>query len=316
MINVGNTPLIEVDGIYAKLECVNPTGSIKDRMVQYVLDKSEKQGILTHGMTIIEATSGNTGIALSYFGREKGYPVTIIMPSDMSEERKEMITSLGAELILVSPGNFRKAGKLRDKMASQDPKYFNTRQFSNPLNVQCHYETTGQEIIKQMNGKSIDAFVAGVGTGGSLIEIAKALKEVNPNLIIVAVEPYESSVMSGGKSGSHTIQGIGDGFIPQIVGDGNGGLHELIDDIIRVKSDFAKEATKYLSHRKGFCVGVSSGANYLASRKLHHDVGNIVTIFPDGFGKYKSFGLTHCERGRCPYEKDRKDVLVQLNIST
>ena len=274
MPNVGNTPLIQVDGIYAKLECVNPTGSIKDRMVDYILDKSEELGLLKPGMTIVEATSGNTGIAISYFAKQKGYPVTIVMPEDMSDERKQIITSLGAELILVSPGNFAEAATVRNKIA-EDPKYFNTQQFSNPLNIQCHHETTGQEIIKQLNGESIDAFVAGVGTGGTLIGVAKALKEVYPNVQIVAVEPSESDVMSGGKPGEHYIQGIGDGFIPAIAGNGNGGLNSLIDRVIKVKSDNPKLSADNLSKKHGFCVGISSGANYVASRLLWFDFEKI-----------------------------------------
>ncbi len=312
MTNVGNTPLVKVDGIYAKLECVNPTGSIKDRMAKYILDKSEEQGLLKPGMTIVEATSGNTGIALSYFAREKGYPVTIVMPEDMSDERKQIITSLGAELILVGPQDFDEAARVRNEIAELRPNYFNTKQFSNPLNVQCHYETTGQEIIRQLNGESIDAFVAGVGTGGSLIGIAKAMKEVYPNIQVVAVEPSESDVMSGGKPGDHYIQGIGDGFIPAIAGDGNNGLHPLIDRVAKVKSKNAKQAAEYLSQKHGFCVGVSSGCNYLASKLLWFDFDKIVTLFPDGFRKYESFGLKHCEKGRCPYEDTRDDVLENI----
>ncbi len=308
MTSVGNTPLVQVDGIYAKLECVNPTGSIKDRMAKYILDRSEEQGILKPGMTIVEATSGNTGIALSYFAREKGYPVKIVMPSDMSEERKEIITSLGAELILVSPGNFAEAASVRDKIA-KDSSNFNTRQFSNPLNVQCHYETTGQEIIKQMNGKKVDAFIAGVGTGGTLIGVAKALKEKFPNIHIVAVEPSESPVMSGGEAGAHGIQGIGDGFIPAIASNNGEGVNRLIDEVICISTNEAKEVALNLQQQHHFCVGVSSGANFLAAKRISERFDNVVTIFPDGFGKYQSFGLKHCDKGKCPYENKREDVL-------
>jgi len=308
----GNTPLIEVDGINAKLECFNPTGSIKGRIAEFIIKKSEELGILKPGMTIVEATSGNTGIALCYYAGKKGYNTRIVMPSNMSDERKKILRSLGADLELCSPGDFKEAKRIRDKIA-EDDNYFNPDQFSNPLNVECHYKTTGQEIIKQMRnkGKTIDAFVAGVGTGGTLIGVAKALKEVNPYVEIIAVEPYESAVMSGGKPGSHEIQGIGDGSASNLANNENG-LHQLITDVIRVKSKNAKESAKYLSQKHGFCVGVSSGCNYLASRIMLPSFSNIVTVFPDGFRKYESFGLRHCEAGRCPYENERNDVLEQF----
>ncbi len=165
-MSVGNTPLVEVDGIYAKLECTNPTGSIKDRIAKYILDESEKKELLRSGMTIVEATSGNTGIALSYYAAQKGYKVVIVMPENMTEERKQIIRDLGAELVLCSAGDFLEAATIRDKM-TEDPQNFNPDQFSNPLNVECHYKTTGQEIlkqIKQFTPLAIDAFVVGVGT--------------------------------------------------------------------------------------------------------------------------------------------------------
>ena len=190
MINPGNTPLVEVEGVYAKLECVNPCGSVKDRIAKYIIEKSEQQGFLTAGNTIVEATSGNTGIAFSYYAREKGYPIKIVMPENMTEERKTIIKSLGAELILCSEeGSFAEAAQIRDKLA-QENGYFNPDQFSNPLNVECHQKTTGQEILQQCSDK-VDAFVAGVGTGGTLIGVGKALKEINPDVKIVAVEPTE-----------------------------------------------------------------------------------------------------------------------------
>ena len=283
MITIGNTPLIKVDKIFAKLECTNPCGSIKDRIAKYIIDKSEKKGILRKGMTIVEATSGNTGIALSYYGREKGYKVTIVMPENMTEERKQIIKDFSAELILCSKkGSFAEAAAIRDKIA-QSPGYFNPDQFSNPLNVECHYKTTGQEILKQMkkHSKKIDAFVAGVGTGGTLMGVGKALKEVFPDMKLVAVEPTESAVMSGGKHGEHKIAGIGDGFIPAIVKDeddnnlnnlnsnkNNERISKLIDEVICISSKDAINAAKYLSTQYGYCVGVSSGANFLAAKKL------------------------------------------------
>src|SRR3989338_670700 len=309
---VGNTPLIKVDGIYAKLECVNPTGSVKDRIAKYILEESERNGLLHKGKTIVEATSGNTGIALAYYGRELGHPVTIVMPRNMSEERKRIICDLGAELILCSEeGSFAEAAKIRDLMA-MEKRYFNPDQFSNPLNVECHYRTTGQEILQQIKRDqidSIDAFVAGVGTGGTLMGVGKALKEVYSNIYIAAVEPSESSVMSGGSPGLHKIQGIGDGFIPKIVQGPRGGLNQLIDEVICISSAEAKEAANYIRQEYGFCVGASSGANFLAARQLEKRFRTIVTIFPDGYGKYQSLGLKHCQLGRCPYESGRVEVV-------
>lgn len=305
----GNTPLVDVAGIYAKLECANPSGSIKDRLAEYILDESEKKGVLKPGMTIVEASSGNTGISLSYFAAQKGYKIIIVMPENMTDERKQIIRELGAELILCAAGDFVEAAAIRDRMA-EDLKYFNPDQFSNPLNVECHYKTTGREIIKQIrqNVPSVDAFVVGVGTGGTLIGVGKALKEVYPDVYIVAVEPVEAAVMSGGKYVPHEIFGIGDGFIPAIAGDGKGGLHALINEVICVSGKQARDAARYIEEEHGYCVGISSGANYLAAKKLADRFKTVVTVFPDGFSKYQSHGLKHCETGRCRYEDTQRTV--------
>lgn len=302
MIEVGDTPLLEVDNIYAKLECANPLGSIKDRMAKHIIEQSEKNGLLKPGMTIVEASSGNTGIALSYFAKQKGYPIIIVMPRNMTDERKRILTELGAELILCSEGNFKEAANIRDEIAT-DPKYFNPDQFSNSLNVECHYRTTAQEILNQMKPHAdvIDAFVSGVGTGGTIIGCGKRLKEVFPKIRIVAVEPTESPVMSGGAPGIHGIQGIGDGFIPAIVSNGHGGLNKLVDEVACCSTDQAKSAAKYLAEKKGICVGMSSGANFSAAKKIADTYGTTVTIFPDGFSKYKSQGLTRNGSGPCRY---------------
>jgi len=300
-LEVGNTPLVRVDGIYAKLECVNPTGSIKDRMVKFILDESEKRGLLKKGMVIAEATSGNTGIALAYFGRQMGYDVKIIMPDDMTEERKELIQGFGAELIL-SPAKegFLQALWIRDNMV-REGNCFTTDQFSNDLNTECHYQTTGQEMVRQLENESVSphAFVAGVGTGGTLIGIAKALREVNPNIYIAAVEPAESALMSGGEPGHHEIGGIGDGFVPALVRDEEGSLSPVIEEVIQIKSDEAIAESKRLAKDFGFCVGVSSGANFLAAKRLHRRFENVVTVFPDGYTRYESLGLG--PSGRCGF---------------
>jgi cysteine synthase A len=324
LVEVGDTPLLEVEGIFAKLECTNPLGSIKDRMAKYILDESERRGLLRPGMQIIEASSGNTGISLSFFARCMGYPITIVMPRNMTEERKRIIRILGAKMILCSPGDFAEAAAIRDEKA-EDPNYFIPDQFSNPLNVECHYKTTGGEILEQMgpHAERIDAFVAGVGTGGTLIGCGQRLREAFPDIKLVAVEPSESAVMTGGEPGIHGIQGIGDGFIPAIASNGKDGLHELIDDVVCISTEEAKEAAKYLSMEKGLCVGISSGANFLAAKQMHEKHGITVTIFPDGFSKYTSQGLKRSQEGPCPHHKEcfcplkdvcpKKDLYVDCN---
>lgn len=304
-LEVGNTPLLKVDGIFAKLECTNPMGSIKDRMAKYILDQSEKSGLLKPGMTIVEASSGNTGIALSFFAREKGYPVIIVMPKNMTDERKRILRNLGAELILCSEGNFAEAVKIRNELAEK-PGYFNPDQFSNPMNVECHYRTTAQEILNQIKtySKSIDAFVSGVGTGGTLIGCAKRFREVFPKIKTIAVEPSESPVMSGGKPGLHGIQGIGDGFVPALASDGKAGLSNLIHQVVCVSTDEAKRAAKYLAEAKDLCVGISSGANFLVAKRIAEMNDTVVTVFPDGFSKYKSQGLTRNGSGPCLHQKE------------
>lgn len=300
---LGGTPLAFVDGIYLKVECVNPCGSIKDRIAKYIIDKSEEQGLLCPGMTIVEATSGNTGIALSHYAREKGYPITIVMPEHMTEERKQIIRDLGATLILNSKeGSFAEAAGIRDEMA-KDPNIFSADQFANPLNVECHYSLTGQELIKALpEGVVVDAFVAGVGTGGSLIGIGKALREVFPNVKVIALEPTEANVMSGGEGGTHGIFGIGDGFIPEIASDGQGGVHPMIDEVVCVSTEEAKESALALDRETGLCVGISSGANFLAAQRLKSRFETVVTLLPDGYSKYVSEGITRCGIHDCPYE--------------
>ncbi|MCP4712647.1 MAG: cysteine synthase family protein [Planctomycetes bacterium] len=300
----GNTPLVETGGIFAKLECTNPCGSIKDRIAKYIIDKSQNLELLKPGMKIVEATSGNTGIALSHYATQKGYHVTIVMPGNMSEERKQIIQALGAELVLCSDGDFSEAAAIRNKMA-EDPEYFNPDQFSNPLNIECHYLTTGQEILRQIlyHRTSIDAFVAGVGTGGTLIGVGQALKAIYPNIHLVAVEPSESPVMSGGTAGSHGIFGIGDGFIPAIATNGNGGLNPLIDEVICVSTDDSRDAANEIRKKFGYCVGMSSGANYRAAQQLNRRFETVVTVFADGYEKYHSVGLKPCQQDECDFKQ-------------
>ena len=310
------TPLVSVEGVLAKVEWVHPTGSIKDRIAQYILSRSEAEGLLKPGMRIVEATSGNTGIALAYHGRKMGYPVTIIMPEHMSAERIEIMRALGTDLILCSQeGGFAEAAQIRDSMAASDSNLFNPDQFSNPLNVECHRTTTGQELIRQA-GVKIDAFVAGVGTGGTLMGIGQALREVWPDVHIVAVEPTEAAVMTGGDNGSHSIFGIGDGFIPNIVANCSGDLTDFIDDVIVISSAEALEAAKWLHEEHQLGVGTSSGANFLAAKLLQARYPVVATVFADGAFKYRSCGLRVCLPGECRFpQRCETSILPTLDVA-
>lgn len=306
----GPSPLINVEGVLAKVEWVHSTGSIKDRIAKYILSESEKRGLLRPGMRIVEATSGNTGIALAYHGKKLGYQVTIIMPEHMSPERVQIMRALGADLVLCSKeGSFAEAAQIRDEMAASDPNVFNPDQFSNPLNVECHENTTGQELIEQAGGK-IDCFVAGVGTGGTLMGVGKALIRMFPDVVLVAVEPEEAAVMSGGPNGPHSIFGIGDGFIPNIVGDGKGGVNPLIGEVVTVSSHEALEAAKYLHEVHHLGAGTSSGANFVAAKKLQERFGSVATVFADGALKYRSCGLRVCLEGECRFPDECKNSIL------
>jgi cysteine synthase A len=305
--------LVNVEGVLAKAEWVHPTGSIKDRIAQYILKESEKSGLLQPGMRIVEATSGNTGIALAYHGRLMGYKVTIVMPEHMSEERIDILRALGAELILCSKeGGFAEAARIRDEITAADDMVFNPDQFSNPLNVECHRLTTGLELIEQA-GVKIDAFVAGVGTGGTLIGVGEALRERWPDVHLAAVEPAESAVMSGGENGPHTIFGIGDGFIPVIVGDGCGGVNSMVDEVIVVSSADALRAASHLMEEHKLGAGTSSGANFLAAQQLQKRFRTVATVFADGAFKYRSCGLRVCLPGECRFpERCEVSILPSL----
>jgi cysteine synthase A len=281
---VGQTPLIKVsERIFAKFEGQNPSGSIKDRMASYIINHAEENGLIKKGDTIIEATSGNSGIAFAFLASERGYKCIIIMPSNMSEERKQMLRLYGAELIEVPDGKFDDAIALRDKMA-QENGYFNPNQFHNPLNIQAHYEGTGVEILHQHTSK-IAAFVDGTGTGGTLMGTTRLLKMYHPFMKVVAVEPAESPVMSGGEPGLHGIQGIGDGSKFMV------NLKE-VDDIIIISTEEARQRARRLAKEQGLFVGISSGANILASERLlekYPDMeGNIITILCDRGERYLS----------------------------
>ncbi|MBP04559.1 MAG: cysteine synthase A [Euryarchaeota archaeon] len=284
--HVGNTPLLQVsENLYGKFETYSPSGSVKDRLAKYILDDAELKGEISQGDTLIEATSGNTGIAFALLAAERGYNIKIVMPCNMSEERKQMMTTLGAELIEVGPGAFDEAIALRDQLAEKNG-WYNTNQFGNPLNIECHYQTTGEEIVqacKSMNTEPA-AFVSGTGTGGTIMGVAKKLREHYPNVKIIAVEPAESPVMSGGEPGLHGIQGIGDGskFLVDL---------KEIDEIIVIPTESAKQRARELIKQNGMLVGISSGANVLACEKWISDndfEGTVFTMLCDRGERYLS----------------------------
>lgn len=282
---IGNTPMFQIENtnIYVKLEKWNPGGSIKDRAVLGMLMEAFKQNEINKDTILIEATSGNTGIALAMLGAVYHIPVEIIMPSSMSVERKMLMQAYGAKVIL-SDGAKGMAGAITmmEEKKAQDPRYLSLSQFDNEANVKIHYETTGKEILQQV--PNVDTFVACVGTGGSFTGIAKRLKETNPNIRCIVGEPEESAVISGQEKGSHKIQGIGAGFVPSILDQ------TLIDDIMLISNEDAIKETIAFGKETGILVGISSGANIaLAKRLASYDPNQIiVTLAPDGADKYLS----------------------------
>ncbi|MCP4643017.1 MAG: cysteine synthase A [bacterium] len=285
---IGNTPLINLKGerVFAKAEFLNPGGSIKDRVALSMLEGAERDGRLKPDSIIVEPTSGNTGIGIALVGRLKGFPVRILMPENMSEERKKLITALGAELIL-TPAEESIGGSVDrvNQMAAEDPRVFVPQQFENPDNPRVHYEETAHELWRQMTG-DIACFIAGVGSGGTLQGVGTFLKEHRPDCKIVAVEPKNVSALLGHEPGLHQIQGIGDGFIPAVLDV------SLVDDVIEVTDEDAIETTRQLGRDHGLLVGISSGANIWAARKISEKIeGNIATVLPDRAERYFSTAL-------------------------
>ena len=288
---IGNTPMIKLNNIgnsnlYVKLEKYNPAGSIKDRAVYYMVENLEKNGILKKGDVLVEATSGNTGIALSMIGSLKGYKVIIVMPETMSVERRTLMKAYGAELILTD-GSLGMKGSIEmmNKLLSENTNYISLKQFENEYNPLAHYETTGVEIYNQV--KDIDIFVCGVGTGGTISGVGKYLKEQNPNIKVVAVEPEGSPVISKNKKGSHKIQGIGAGFIPKNYNK------NVVDEVMTITDEESYEGVRIMAQKEGILVGISSGANIYAALKLceMYPDKKIVTVAPDGIDKYMSMGI-------------------------
>lgn len=285
---IGNTPLLQLKGerIFAKAEFLNPGGSIKDRVALAMLEAARRDGKLTEDSIIAEPSSGNTGIGLALVGRLMGYKVRIVMPEGMSVERKKLIKALGAELILI-PDEEGLGGAVHrvEQMAAEDKRVYVPQQFENPENPRVHYEQTARELWRQMGGK-IDCFVAGVGSGGTLQGVGKFLKEQRKEVKIIAVEPENRSALLGHEPGLHQIQGIGDGFIPDVLDV------SMVDDVVEVSDDNAIQTTRQLGTDFGLLVGISSGANVWAARKLTKTIdGNITTVLPDRAERYFSTSL-------------------------
>ncbi len=284
---VGNTPLRQMFGVFCKLEMENPTGSAKDRAALYMLEDAARRNLLPPGGTIIEPTSGNTGIALAALAQQRGYRAIIVMPDTMSIERQEAMRSYGAQVVL-TPGAGGMASSIAraEEMAKSIPGSFIPAQFDNPANAQAHYCTTGPEIWQQMAG-NVDIFVCTVGTGGTITGTGRYLKEQNPHLTIVAVEPTGSPVLSGGRPGPHGLQGIGAGFIPKVLDT------TLLDRVVTATEEAAFAAARRLRNTEHILAGITSGAALAAAEKIARENPGkrVVTILPDTGERYLSSGL-------------------------
>ncbi|MCP1223951.1 cysteine synthase A [Sebaldella sp. S0638] len=293
---IGNTPIVKINDIfdtdshadvYLKLENFNPSGSVKDRAALGIIEKAEKEGKLKPGSTIIEPTSGNMGISLAFIGSLKGYKTIIVMPDTMSIERRNILKALNAELILTDGARGMKGAiEKAESLASKNKNYFMPEQFSNPANVDAHYETTGEEIIKDL--PDLDVFVAGVGSGGTLSGVGRKLKEHSLDIQIVAVEPLTSAVLSGEKPGKHQFQGLGAGFIPEILD------LSVIDKIMPVSDNKAFEFNKLIAKKCGLFLGISTGANIAAAYEIAKNMEKgkkVLTVASDTGEKYLSMNI-------------------------
>jgi len=290
---IGRTPLVRLNRlsptggatIYGKVEFFNPGGSVKDRICLNMIDEAERLGALKPGGTIVEPTSGNTGIGLALVAAVRGYKLILVMPESMSMERASLLSSYGAQLVLTPAWEGMK-GAIRESesIIAQNPSYFMPDQFSNPANPAMHKKTTALEILEALDGK-FDAFVAAVGTGGTITGCGEVFKERNPNVKVIAVEPAGSPVLSGGEPGPHKIQGIGAGFIPKVLN------RAILDRVMTVTDDEAYQTAKQLSKKEGLLVGISAGANVFAAQKVAQELGpgkNVVTILCDTGERYIS----------------------------
>ena len=301
---IGNTPLLELGkvcktnkleaNILGKLEYLNPARSVKYRIGLSLIEDAETQGLITPQTVIIEPTSGNTGIALAFIAAAKGYKLILAMPDTMSIERYSLLRALGAEIVL-TPGFEGMSGSIRkaEELQKQYPHSFIPQQFQNPSNPQIHRTTTAEEIWRDTDGK-VDIFISAVGTGGTITGTGEILKKYNPNIKVVAVEPFDSPVLSGGKPGPHKIQGIGAGFVPKVFNA------KIVDDIFKVKNEEAFETSRFLARTEGLLVGVSSGAATFAAIQIAKRVENkgktIVVILPDTGERYLSTPLYQFEK--------------------
>ena len=293
---IGNTPIVKINNIfdtdshadvYLKLENFNPSGSVKDRAALGIIEKAEKEGKLKPGSTIIEPTSGNMGISLAFIGSLKGYKTIIVMPDTMSIERRNILKAFNAELILTDGARGMKGAiEKAESLASKNKNYFMPEQFSNPANVEIHYETTGKEIIRDL--PDIDVFVAGVGSGGTLSGVGRRLKEYSPDIQIVAVEPLTSAVISGEKPGKHQIQGLGAGFIPKTLD------LKVIDRTIPISDNKSFEFGKLIARKCGLFLGISTGANVAAAYEIAKNMEKgkkVLTVASDTGEKYLSLNI-------------------------
>ena len=290
---IGKTPLVRLNrlspeggaSIFGKVEFFNPGGSVKDRICLNMIDEAERQGHLKPGGTLVEATSGNTGIGLALVSAVRGYKLILVMPESMSLERASLLSSYGAQLILTPAWEGMKGSiKEAESIVAQNPDYFMPNQFSNPANPAMHRKTTAPEIWEALEGK-IDAFVAAVGTGGTITGCGEVFKDRSPSIKIIAVEPAGSPVLSGGEPGPHKIQGIGAGFIPQVLN------RSILDRVITVTDEDAYQTTKLLAKKEGLLVGISTGANVFAARQVAEELGpgkNVVTVLCDTGERYLS----------------------------
>ncbi|MGY3765923.1 cysteine synthase A [Vagococcus vulneris] len=292
---IGNTPLVKVKNsdksvgeVFAKLEYFNPGGSVKDRIALAMIEQAEKDGYLKEGDTIVEPTSGNTGIGLAMVGAAKGYPVIIVMPDTMSKERQLLMKGYGAELILTPGAEGMKSAIAKASEIAEQDGYFMPLQFSNVANPKIHEETTGPEILAAFPDEKIDAFVAGVGTGGTLTGVTRAIKKKYPDAKIYAVEPDESKILRGGAHAPHKIQGIGAGFIPDVLDQ------SLIDSVVSVTSEEAINMARSIAQTDGIMSGISGGAALFAAQKVATELGagaTVVTVIPDNGERYLSVGI-------------------------